>query len=80
MKHILKKWYRSIGFTLAGALVGILYYYTIGCKNGTCSITSNPINTMIYMGIMGWLLSGVFEKKEEIKIENREKALKEKES
>ena len=67
MKERLKKWYRPIFFIMGGALLGLLYYYTIGCNNGSCVITSSAINTMIYMGIMGGLISGIFEKKEEIK-------------
>lgn len=43
-----------------GALVGLAYYYFVGCATGSCAITSNPINSMLYMGLMGWLLSGVF--------------------
>ena len=29
---------------------------------GSCPITSNPIITMIYMGVIGLLLSGLFGK------------------
>lgn len=60
-----RKWLRSILFSLGGALAGFLYYYFIGCMNGSCAIVSNPYNSMVYMGIIGWLLSSVFEKKEE---------------
>ena len=46
--------------SLGGVLVGLAYYYLAGCAAGSCAITSNPINSMLYMGLMGWLLSGVF--------------------
>jgi len=40
--------------------VGQAYYYFAGCTAGSCAITSNAVSSMIYMGLMGWLLSGVF--------------------
>lgn len=62
MKKKLKKWLRPALFTLGGALVGLVYYYSVGCATGSCVITSNPISSMLYMGLIGWLLSGVFGK------------------
>lgn len=60
MKKHVRKWLRPILFILGGALVGLAYYSLAGCSTGACIITSNPIVTMIYMGIVGWLLSGIF--------------------
>ena len=48
-------------FTLAGMVTGFLYYRFFGCTNG-CAITSSPYLTMAYMGLIGWLLSGIFAK------------------
>lgn len=62
MKSKLKKWLRPFLFTIGGALVGLGYYYAVGCSTGSCPITSNPIITMIYMGVVGLLLSGLFGK------------------
>ena len=59
MKKRMKKWMRPALFILGGALVGLGYYYLVGCSSGSCAITSNPINSMVYMGLMGWLLSGM---------------------
>ena len=56
----MKKWIRPALFILGGALVGLAYYYFVGCTTGSCAITSNPVNSMIYMGLIGWLISGVF--------------------
>ena len=58
MKTRMKKWLRPALFTLGGALAGLGYYYLVGCSTGSCAITSSPINSMIYMGFVGWLLSG----------------------
>jgi len=63
MKLKLKKWLHPFLFTVGGALVGLGYYYAVGCSTGSCPITSNPIITMIYMGVVGLLLSGLFEKR-----------------
>lgn len=60
MKNKMRKWIRPVLFILGGALVGLAYYYFWGCTTGSCAITSNPVNSMIYMGLIGWLLSGVF--------------------
>ena len=27
---------------------------------GSCAITASPVNTMLYMGLIGWLLSEIF--------------------
>ena len=62
MKSKLKKLLRPFLFTVGGALAGLGYYYVVGCSTGSCAITSNPIITMIYMGVIGLLLSGLFGK------------------
>ena len=62
MKEKAKKWMRPARFTIAGAMAGLAYYYFIGCATGSCPITSNPVSSMVYMGLIGWLLSGVFGK------------------
>lgn len=62
---------KTIIITLIGVVVGLIsgyaYYYYIGCASGTCAITSNPINSTIYGGVLGGLLfnmiSDFFKKK-----------------
>lgn len=60
MKERMKKWLRPALFILGGGLVGLGYYYLVGCSTGTCVITSSPLTSMAYMALVGWLLSGVF--------------------
>ena len=60
MKVRMKNWLGAVLFTAGGALAGLAYYYFVGCAAGSCAITSNPISSMLYMGLLGWLLSGVF--------------------
>lgn len=59
MNHKIKKWIRPTLFTLGGALLGLAYYYFVGCSTGSCAITSNPWTSMAYLGLIGWLLSGI---------------------
>ena len=51
------------GFIL-GATGGYLYYYFIGCASGTCLITSRPLNSTAYGGLMGALLFDSFKKRD----------------
>ncbi|MCK5221611.1 MAG: hypothetical protein KAR14_08525 [Candidatus Aminicenantes bacterium] len=44
-------------FIGAGALLGFSYYYFIGCRTGTCPITSNPVISITYGSVMGLLIS-----------------------
>ena len=50
-----------IGITL-GAMAGFLYWKFVGCSNGTCMITSKPINSSLYGALMGFLVAGIFKK------------------
>ncbi len=49
--------YKTIIFTLVGALAGFLYAFFVGCKTGTCPITSNKFIATIFMGFFGFVLS-----------------------
>ncbi len=41
--------------TIVGGILGYAYYYFIGCANGTCAITSKPLNSTLYGALMGLL-------------------------
>ena len=45
---------------IIGLIAGYLYYAEIGCISGTCAITSKPINSTLYGGLMGGLLFNLF--------------------
>jgi len=64
MKNLFKKYLIQIIVTLVGAFGGFLYYYFIGCSSGSCPITSNPYISIVWGGVMGYLLSDIFKKKE----------------
>ena len=53
---------RSLIFVLGSALAGLAYYYLVNCATGSCPITANPFGTMVYTGLIGWLLSFIFRK------------------
>ena len=55
----MKPWLIILLFILVGAGIGSIYYLFFGCT-GSCPITSSPYRTMIYFGLLGGLLSGVF--------------------
>jgi hypothetical protein len=44
----------GIGIVLGG-VVGFAYYYFIGCKSGTCAITSSPVISTSYGVLLGVL-------------------------
>lgn len=45
----------AVGLVI-GLIAGYLYYQQIGCESGTCAITSKPLNSTLYGGLMGGLL------------------------
>ncbi len=55
---------KSIIGTVIGLVGGYIYYIKIGCNSGSCPITSNPWMTLLWGGLMGYLLGGMFEKQE----------------
>ena len=61
----IKKILRPALFAVVGMLAGFGYYNLFSCADGSCAITSGPVRTMLYMGVIGLLLSGIFERKGE---------------
>ncbi len=49
-------------FTAAGVIGGYAYYALVGCRTGTCAITSNPYLSIAWGGILGYLLPDFFVK------------------
>ena len=43
-----------------GLIAGYAYYHFVGCASGTCTITSKPLNSTAYGGLMGGLLFNMF--------------------
>jgi hypothetical protein len=47
----------------AGGIVGFIYYKTVGCSSGSCTITSNPWLSVIWGSMIGYLSGSIFNKK-----------------
>ena len=56
---MLRKFLQPGLFTLAGGLAGWLYYTLKGCTTG-CPIASSPTLSILYLGLVGFLLSFLF--------------------
>jgi len=54
------KYFKWILGVVAGAMLGFSYWYFVGCNTGSCAITSSPVNSTIYGGLMGVLLVNSF--------------------
>jgi len=65
-----RKYLRYIIPVFIGALGGFLYYSFIGCNSGSCTITSNPLISTLYGGLIGFMFTGFKTSKE--KRENNE--------
>ena len=57
---MIMKYSKWIIGVLSGATLGFAYWYFIGCYGGSCAITSSPVNSTIYGGLMGMLLTNSF--------------------
>ena len=48
-----------LGLSIAiGGALGYGYYRFVGCRSGTCPISSNPYVSTLYGALMGFLMSG----------------------
>ena len=65
-KLIRKNTWSIIGFVLGG-ISGFFYWKYIGCISGNCKITSSPVNSTLYFGLMGFLIFNMFKKEEYVK-------------
>lgn len=65
MKTLFRKYLWIIIGIALGAAGGYLYWYHIGCLCGTCPITSKPLNSMVYFGIMGGLMFNMLQPKKQ---------------
>lgn len=50
----------TFGGSILGAIGGYTYYYFVGCSNGSCLITSRPLNSTLYGSFMGSLFLNIF--------------------
>jgi len=48
---------RTIIGIVIGGIAGFLYYKLIGCRSGSCPITSSPFSSIIFGAIFGGLMA-----------------------
>ncbi len=46
-----------------GILGGYAYYHFVGCRSGSCAITSNPWLSILWGAVMGYLVFDIFSRK-----------------
>lgn len=71
MKKIFNQHWLLLLGVIVGTIGGYLYWHFIGCNNGTCPITSSPINSSIAGALLGGLVFTSFPNSE--KNENKDK-------
>jgi hypothetical protein len=63
----MKNWVVNNKLILTGAVLGAfggyIYYHLIGCSNGTCLISSKPVNCTVYFALLGAILFSLFKRK-----------------
>ena len=65
------KWY--LPGILLGAVAGYIYYHFWGC-DGSCAISSSPLNSMLYGATMGGLVNSMLKpQSKKSKQENEQK-------
>jgi hypothetical protein len=47
---------QTLAFTVGGGVLGFLSYKYVGCRTGSCPITSSPIISTLYGAMLGFLL------------------------
>ncbi|PLW92921.1 MAG: hypothetical protein C0592_08315 [Marinilabiliales bacterium] len=74
MNKILRRVFnwKSLTGMILGGIGGYIYYIEVGCKSGSCPITSNPYLTLAWGLIIGWLLGDTFYKDPSKQKENKQ--------
>ena len=56
----MKRYWPEAAGIAAGATVGFLYWYFVGCESGRCPITSSPVNSTLWGALFGGLVLSLF--------------------
>ena len=59
VKEFFKSWYfwkPFLGIQIGG-LVGFLFFHFVGCKSGSCAITSNPVSSILMGSFLGFFIT-----------------------
>ena len=66
-KFFSTKYYKYFLTVPLGGLIGYGYYYFIGCSSGNCGITSDPLNSVLFGFVFGYLMTPQVPEKREKK-------------
>jgi hypothetical protein len=60
VKEFFKSWYFWKPFlgVIIGGIGGFFLFYFVGCKSGSCAITSNPFSSILMGSFLGFALTG----------------------
>ncbi len=64
IQNIKARWKAMSLGVLIGAVLGYGFYAFIGCRTGTCGITSDPLNSTAYGALVGLLWAFPSDKRE----------------
>jgi hypothetical protein len=49
--------WRPAAGVLLGGIAGFMYYYFLSCTSGSCAITSNPVSSVLFGGVLGLFIT-----------------------
>lgn len=76
MKKIFKQHWLLLAGIIFGTAAGYLYWHFIGCNNGTCPITSSPVNSSIAGALLGGLVFTSFPNSKKNEDNNEDNTIK----
>ncbi len=53
-----KKMITRIVSVVIGGILGFAYYKFVGCRSGSCPLTSNPYISTIWGSLIGFMITG----------------------
>ena len=58
-REFIKSWnfWKPFLGIVTGGIAGFLYYRFVGCNSGSCPITSHSYMTIIFGGLLGYLIT-----------------------
>jgi hypothetical protein len=73
IKKFIRNYFLIFTGVILGSVAGYLYWKFAGCE-GSCTITSSPLNSTLYGALVGGLLFSMFKKKKTLDDPGNEKA------
>jgi len=74
METFIRKNWKYLAFTVAGAFVGFAYWRFVGCQSGTCAITANWHSSVLFGSMIGILaVPSMKKEKKQTDVENEKK-------